>query len=311
VEFDTSGLDGPASVPVWVQVEDEEGRTAEAVAQIEVQNVAPVIDSPAPEQARVGALYRYEIRVLDPGGELDPLTFSLDEGPGTASLDEAGVLTWLAMAGDVDGEFPFAVSVSDGDGGMDDQAWVVRVAVADADGDGVLDGDDNCPGLHNPNQSDLDGDGIGDKCDTDIDGDGLNRREEVENFTDERNPDSDGDGIDDGTEVNELGTDPASKDTDDDGLDDGEEVALGTDPTVPDTDGDGLSDGDEVNVHGTNPLAADTDGDGFNDGLEVAEGTDPNDASSPGRDDGLPPTDSGCGCRTAQATPWTVFWLRR
>ncbi len=35
----------------------------------------------------------------------------------------------------------------------------------DRDGDGVLDGDDNCPWTDNPDQKDSDGDGIGDGCD--------------------------------------------------------------------------------------------------------------------------------------------------
>ena len=41
----------------------------------------------------------------------------------------------------------------------------------DADGDGVPDNLDNCPGVVNPDQADLDGDGSGDACDPDIDGD--------------------------------------------------------------------------------------------------------------------------------------------
>ncbi len=37
--------------------------------------------------------------------------------------------------------------------------------LADADGDGVADNDDNCPATPNPNQEDADSDGVGDACD--------------------------------------------------------------------------------------------------------------------------------------------------
>ena len=39
------------------------------------------------------------------------------------------------------------------------------VVVLDTDGDGVPDEEDNCPDVFNPDQADLDGDGIGDACD--------------------------------------------------------------------------------------------------------------------------------------------------
>lgn len=43
----------------------------------------------------------------------------------------------------------------------------------DSDGDGILDGADNCPFNPNANQGDLDRDGLGDVCDDDMDGDGI------------------------------------------------------------------------------------------------------------------------------------------
>lgn len=43
----------------------------------------------------------------------------------------------------------------------------------DSDGDGILDNVDNCPFTYNPDQADMDGDGVGDACDDDIDGDGI------------------------------------------------------------------------------------------------------------------------------------------
>lgn len=75
----------------------------------------------------------------------------------------------------------------------------------DVDGDGYCRVEDNCPSVPNPDQADLDGDGIGDACDPDDDGDGVPDAED--NCPLVPNPsqlDTDGDGIGDACEGVEV-----------------------------------------------------------------------------------------------------------
>ncbi|MFC7134349.1 MULTISPECIES: DUF7282 domain-containing protein [Salinibaculum] len=106
---------------------------------------------------------------------------------------------------------------------------------------------------------------------TDSDSDGLSDDREAELGTDPEIADSDGDGLNDGSELNEYGTNPTSADSDSDGLSDGREVELGTNPGLIDSDGDGLEDSAELNEYGTVPTSADSDSDGLNDGSEVTK----------------------------------------
>ena len=109
---------------------------------------------------------------------------------------------------------------------------VCDITPEDLDGDGVGNGEDNCPTTHNPNQDDFDNDGVGDVCDSDNDEDGLT----------------------DVYEVTVLGTNHLSTDSDNDGVSDGDE----------DFDFDGESNLAEF-VASTNPLAPNIDlADGLN-----------------------------------------------
>ena len=117
-------------------------------------------------------------------------------------------------------------------------------------GDGIVDGVDLCPLLTGSPAAaslDLDGDGIGDPCDSDDDGDGIGDvLDKCPRVADSPQTDTDGDG-----EGNAC-------DDDDDGdtVSDVDEAAAGTSPTTADTDGDGASDAAEA-AAGTAPTNAD------------------------------------------------------
>jgi len=117
----------------------------------------------------------------------------------------------------------------------------------DSDGDGVVDQLDKCPAISD-DQSDLDGDGIGDACESDTDGDGI-----LDSFD---NCPTD---IDAWTSVHEI-------DHDQDGCHDEERDA--------DDDGDNVLDlsddcpKGEINWNTWEPGRFDHDGDGCNDDLE-------------------------------------------
>ncbi|MBC8422424.1 MAG: thrombospondin type 3 repeat-containing protein [Chloroflexi bacterium] len=89
--------------------------------------------------------------------------------------------------------------------GPDDPIWTshgdrreVDLGVPDSDGDGIYDSGDNCPLVPNPDQTDTDGDGVGNACDADDDNDGI--LDADDNCPTVYNPDqadSDGDGVGD------------------------------------------------------------------------------------------------------------------
>ena len=77
-----------------------------------------------------------------------------------------------------DQDFTFVTSSAPTSVLLDDQDWILKasrtnVVLADADGDGVPDRNDDCVAVADPAQVDTDQDGAGDACDPDDDNDGL------------------------------------------------------------------------------------------------------------------------------------------
>lgn len=145
--------------------------------------------------------------------------------------------------------------------------------IYDRDGDGIVDEQDNCPDVPNPDQADLDGDGVGDACDDDIDGDGIpNDQDNCPRVYNPDQADTDGDGV----------GDACTDDRDGDGIPDAEDNCPDTpNPDQADLDGDGVGDACDDDMDGDgipnvkdncprvpNPEQADLDGDGVGDACD-------------------------------------------
>jgi hypothetical protein len=219
----------------------------------------------------------------DVDGLTDGTYFSVSAAPlyGQAQINPAtGLWTYLAEAVYV-GADPFTVTVTDDLGGTTEQVIAITAIGIDTDSDTIYDYQDNCPLIPNTNQSDFDGDTLGDVCDPDMDGDGTDNEFDAFPLDPSETTDTDLDTVGDNSDncVNDANTNQLNIDGD----------SLG-DVCDPDMDGDGVANaielyfgGDETNsgdaaISQANILALsetaqqDADYDGVPDEYETAVG---------------------------------------
>jgi hypothetical protein len=146
----------------------------------------------------------------------------------------------------------------------------------DADGDGLLDGQEFLLGSGEvrADVKDTDGDGVPDGAEV-----AWNVDADLDGHVNANDTDSDNDGMPDGWETahhfNMVDPTDAALDRDGDGLSNRGEFQHATDPNNPDSEGDRLLDGEEVNTYHTDPLYWDTDRDGMPDYFETQHSLNP------------------------------------
>lgn len=174
--------------------------------------------------------------------------------------------------------------------------------VSDADGDEVPDETDNCVDTPNPDQIDLDEDGLGDVCDDDIDGDGVpNDGDNCVDLSNAAQTDTDGDGAGDACDADADGdVVPDEEDncplTANTGQADGDQDGFG-DACDPDDDDDGVTDESDNCPTIANAAQTDTDGDGAGDacdGDDDGDGVADDDDACAATAGGVPTNAYGC-----------------
>ena len=122
--------DGDGIVRVGVSASDGTNVT-ERYRSITVTNVAPTITSSPELLTSVGASYRYQIELDDPGAAFEEFAYTVTAGPSSMVISDTGLLSWTPRETDVtpiDDPLSIAISVSDGDMGTATQSWELTVS---------------------------------------------------------------------------------------------------------------------------------------------------------------------------------------
>jgi uncharacterized repeat protein (TIGR02543 family) len=110
------------------------------------------------------------------------------------------------------------------DGYLLEMGYATSPTVADADSDGLNDGQEQTAGT-SPTTADTDGDGLSDGQEINLTGTNPKLADTNGDGTNDAASDQDGDGVSNISEISTHGTDPLKADTDGDGLYDGEELS--------------------------------------------------------------------------------------
>ncbi|MFK7829614.1 MAG: putative Ig domain-containing protein, partial [Congregibacter sp.] len=167
-------------------------------------NVRPRISNMPPTSVGDALNFSFQMQAIDtdPG---EVLTWSLSNHPGWLSLDpDTGLLEGTPENNDSGTNTDIVLMVSDAAAAED--TVVFDLTVPDSDGDGLIDGRDDCDGTPGSETGAINADGCG-PSERDTDGDGAN--DAVDAFPNDPNEqlDSDGDGFGDNREA-DAGSDP-------------------------------------------------------------------------------------------------------
>ena len=236
---------------------------------------APMLIAVVPAMAEAGATVELVGAAL--GDDVSGAQVIFHENSPVADVTWSGhTATVVVPAGATSG--PARIELADGSA---TNSVFLGVADADADGDEVLDGVDNCPDQPNADQADLDDDGLGDVCDSDADGDGIAAPTDQLPLDPEQTKDGDGDGVADSldncpeaqnadqSDIDEdtVG-DACDDDIDDDGVENDKDAFPADAGEDKDTDNDGT--GDNADAFPVNPNEQkDTDKDGTGDNSDA------------------------------------------